>query len=332
MLRPGRPTGYGGAPYPSARGSRDVVRAGGAARRGGRRRLTPGSARRGTRRWPGDRGRGARPCAGRPRRHRGRTRHHRGADAAQGRQGQARLPQDRRRSRRAPPRPGRAHEARPASGPCSPARHRRDGAAHRHAPDGCPVAGPGGVPRPPRRPRLAVRRRTSLPGCLPGPGHADHPRRRGHRAGASQGRAWPGDRAAPVLHGHDRRQRRQHPVQRAPLADRPAGREADPAGLRRPDQVRRCRGPDRLRRPLLAPRRPAHRPARGPADQPVRLPAGPGAARRLSAAVRHPRPRHAVAVGLRQPRRAGPGQRPLEPADRPDRDGIDEDHRPATRA
>ena len=71
--------------------------------------------------------------------------------------------------------------------------------------------------------------------------------------------------------------------------------------------------------------------ARGHADQPVRLPAGPGAARRLPAAVRHPRPRHAVALGLRQPRRAGPGQRPLEPVDRPDRDGNEEDHRPAAR-
>ena len=146
-----------------------------------------------------------------------------------------------------------------------------------------------------------------------------------------EGRARAGDRAAAVVHGHHRRQRRQHPVQRAPLADRPARREADPAGLRRPEQVRGRRRPDGVRRPLLAPRRPAGRPAGGPADQPVRLPARPGAAGRLPAAVRHQGARHAVVLGLRQPRRAGPGQRPLEPAGRPDRDRVDEDHRPAAR-
>ena len=53
-----------------------------------------------------------------------------------------------------------------------PPRHHRARPAHRHAPDGHPVAGPRGVPRPARRPRLAVRGRAPVPGRLPGPGHA----------------------------------------------------------------------------------------------------------------------------------------------------------------
>ena len=96
---------------------------------------------------------------------------------------------------------------------------------------------------------------------------------------------------------------------------------ADPAGLGRPDQVRGRRRPGRLRRPLLAPRRPTARPARRPADQPARLPARAGAARRVPA-------RRSATKGIgmpwltrvRQPRRAGPGQRPLQPAGRAARD------------
>ena len=71
----------------------------------------------------------------------------------------------------------------------------------------------------------------ALPELLPRPGDAHPTRRRGDGPGPAPGPARPGDGAAPVVRDHHRRQRRQHPAQRAPLADRPARRRTDPAGL-----------------------------------------------------------------------------------------------------
>ena len=254
------------------------------------RRLTPGGARRRPRRWHGGRGRGARPAPAAP----GGIADGHGTTVARtllkgekGKDGYRKIVVG----------PGEPHLVRDElmkhvrrPGPAQPARHRRAWASSPTCTCWTRSRRPGWSSS-----TASTTRARRTPPLLPFQGAyraqdmLTTARRRGDRPGAAQGRARPGDRAAAVVHGHHRRQRRQHPVQRAPLADRPAGREADPAGLRRPDQVRRRRRPDRLRRPLLAPRRPARRPARGPADQPVRLPARPGAARRLPAAVRHPR-------------------------------------------
>ena len=58
---------------------------------------------------------------------------------------------------------GAARRRRPR--PAAPAARARP--AHRHAPDGRAVAGPGGVPRPLQRPGLAVRRPAAVPGRVP---------------------------------------------------------------------------------------------------------------------------------------------------------------------
>ena len=197
-----------------------------------------------------------------------------------------------------------------AGRPSVAAGHPRDRPAHRHAPHGRAVAGPGGVPRPLQRPGLGVRAGAAVPGAY-----------RAHEMLTAQ-----------VAEAMVRAMRRvgRGPVTGLPLAfSITTGDNVDNtqfnelrwqidlldgkrirARLRRPDAVRGRRRPDRLRRPLLAPRRPAAGPGRGPAHGEFGFPRMPGlldACRRPFHAHGH---RHAVADRVRQPRRAGPGQRP----------------------
>ena len=144
-------------------------------------------------------------------------------------------------------------------------------------------------------------------------------------------RRGPGNRTASGVHHGNRRQRRQHAVQRVALADRPARRRARAAGLRRPHQVRRrCRS-RRLRRAVLASGRDAGRADRRPAACPLRLPDRARTARRGAPAVPRDRAAHAVAHRVRQPRRAGPGQHPVVGDHRRGRHGQRQDQQPAAR-
>ena len=138
------------------------------------------------------------------------------------------LPQDRRRPRRAAPASPRAPDA-PAEAP-----RRRGRAAplialgqltDMHILDAQSPARVEFLDRL-QRPRLAVRPVPAVPELLPRPGDAHAARRRRDGPGAAQGPARSGDRAAPVVLDHHRRQRRQHPAQRAALADRPARRRS----------------------------------------------------------------------------------------------------------